>query len=173
MVCEIGRLVYLGLGSNLGDRAANLRQGLELLAAAGLKIEDCSSLYETAPWGGVEQPDFYNLAVRGQTRLEPLALLALAKDIERRVGRRPGVRWGARILDIDILLYEELTFFAEGLIIPHKEMGSRAFVLAPLLEIAPDLAIPVVGGGQQQAAGLWAALPEKERQSVRLVGPLA
>lgn len=171
MTCEAGRLVYLGLGSNLGDRAANLRRGLELLARAGFRLLACSSLYETAPWGGVEQPDFYNLAVSGQTQLEPRQLLALLKDIERQVGRKPGVRWGARILDIDILLYEELTFFAEGLIIPHKEMGNRAFVLAPLLEIAPDLAIPAEGGSRK-AADFWAALPERERRSVRLVGPL-
>jgi len=173
-------LVYLGLGSNLGERAENLRRGLGRLQAAGLEFTALSSVYETAPWGGVEQPDFYNLATAGRTELAPPELLRLAKSVEQAVGRRPGVRWGARVLDIDILLYDEilyeektvgeLTFGSEGLIIPHKEMYRRAFVLVPLLEIAPALRVP---GRARTAAELLAALPPAERRGVRRVGTLA
>ena len=167
--------VYLGLGSNLGSRAEDLRRGLQLMAAAGVKITACSSVYETAPWGGVEQPDFYNLVAAGQTDLAPGALLEQAKAAERAVGRQPGVRWGARVLDIDILLYDEilyqeLTFSSKGLIIPHKEMYHRAFVLIPLLEIAPEIRLP---GQKLAAAGLLAQLPPAERRGVRPVGRLA
>ena len=175
MVCD-EHLVYLGLGSNLGERAENLRRGLRLLQAGGVEIAALSGVYETAPWGGVEQPDFYNLVAAGRTQLAPPDLLRLAKETERAVGRRPGVRWGARVLDIDILLYdeiiyEELKIWPEGLIIPHKEMRCRAFVLAPLLEIAPDISLPGTGQGQT-AAALLAALPEAEQQGVRRVGVL-
>ncbi len=167
-------LIYLGLGSNLGRRAANLHAGLQLLQAAGIRLEALSSVYETAPWGGVEQPDFYNLVAAGWTGLAPLELLQLAKSVEKTVGRKPGERWGARVLDIDILLYDEilyqeLTFSAQGLIIPHKEMYHRAFVLAPLLEIAPGVELP---GQSQSAAELLVQLPPAERQGVRPLGAL-
>lgn len=174
MACELHK-VYLGLGSNLGRRADNLRRGLQLLEANGVRILTCSAVYETDPWGGVEQPDFYNLVAACQTGLAPAALLQLAKGAEKEVGRLPTERWGARVLDIDILLYdeilyEELTFSAQGLIIPHKEMYRRAFVLAPLLEIAPDIKLP---GRWESAAELLARLPLAERQGVRRLGALA
>lgn len=154
--------VYLGLGSNLGDRAENLRQGLRLLAEGGAQPQAVSRVYQTTPWGGVSQPDFYNLAALVGTDLPPPQLLQLAKAVERAVGRQPGPRWGARVLDIDILLYKELTFSAEGLKIPHVDMHRRAFVLIPLLELAPELEIPGRGG----AAQLLAALPPEEKQGV-------
>jgi 2-amino-4-hydroxy-6-hydroxymethyldihydropteridine diphosphokinase len=154
--------VYLGLGSNLGERAENLQSGLAELTAAGVKICRESAIYLTKPWGGVEQPDFYNQVVAAETRLAPEELLRLVKGIEVAVGRRPTVFWGPRVLDIDILLYEELTFCSESLTIPHREMKNRAFVLAPLLEIAPKVEIPGMG----LAADLYAALPEDEKNGV-------
>lgn len=155
----------MSLGSNLGDRAENLRRGLRLLAEGGAPPQAVSSVYQTAPWGGVPQPDFYNLAAAVRTDLPPPQLLELAKAVERAVGRQPGPRWGPRLLDIDILLYKELTFSADGLKIPHVDMHRRAFVLIPLLELAPELEIPSRGG----AAQLLAALPPEERLGVRLV----
>lgn len=154
--------VYLSLGSNLGDRAENLRQGLRLLVQGGVQLQAISRVYQTAPWGGVPQPDFYNLAALVSTDLPPPPLLQLAKAVEQKVGRQPGLRWGARVLDIDILLYKELTFSAEWLKIPHVDMHRRAFVLIPLLELAPQLEIP----GRGRAAQLLAALPPAERMGV-------
>lgn len=134
--------VYLGLGTNLGDRAANLAAGHKLLNERGVRVLAASSIYSTAPWGGVEQPDFLNQVILGETGLPPCELLYLVKQIEADVGRTPTVFWGPRVLDIDILLYDELTFDAKGLTIPHREIKNRAFVLVPLAELAPDLVLP-------------------------------
>jgi 2-amino-4-hydroxy-6-hydroxymethyldihydropteridine diphosphokinase len=154
--------VYLGLGSNLGERAENLQSGLAELAAAGVKICRTSAIYQTKPWGGVEQPDFYNQVAAVETEFAPEELLRLVKGIEVKVGRRPTVFWGPRVLDIDILLYDELTFCSESLTIPHREMKNRAFVLAPLLEIAPQIEIPGMG----LACDLYSALPIDEKDGV-------
>lgn len=140
--CENVTEVYLGLGSNLGDREDNLRRAIAALCAAGVQIDTESQLYRTAPWGGVEQPDFLNQVVRGRTRLSPLALAALVKRLEQELGRTKTCFWGPRVIDIDILLYGELTFVAKGLTIPHREICNRAFVLIPLLDIAPELVLP-------------------------------
>lgn len=134
--------VYLGLGGNLGDREGNLRAACERLQAGGVAIERCSSLYETEPWGVIEQPRFLNAVCCGQTALDPYELLALAKRIEADLGRRPTVRYGPRPVDIDILLYGDRVLDTQDLTIPHPRLAERAFVLVPLGEIAPDLHLP-------------------------------
>lgn len=127
--------VWLGLGTNLGDRAGNLAVGRRLLNERGVRIVAESSIYSTAPWGGVEQPDFLNQVVAAETMLPPEELLRVVKQIESDAGRVPTIFWGPRVLDIDILLYDELTFAAKELTIPHREIKHRAFVLVPLVEL--------------------------------------
>jgi 2-amino-4-hydroxy-6-hydroxymethyldihydropteridine diphosphokinase len=136
--------VYLSLGSNLGDRAGNLQVAINALRQE-MRITAVSSLYETEPVGVLDQPSFYNLALAVQTDLAPANLLATIKCIEWEVGRRPTIRWGPRIVDIDILLYGDLVLDTPQLVIPHPEMPNRAFVLVPLAEIAPDAIHPTLG----------------------------
>jgi len=135
-------VVYLALGGNLGDREANLRAARERLAQGGIAIARCSSLYETEPWGVRDQPRFLNAVCCARSELEPLALLALAKRIEAELGRVPGVRYGPRPIDIDILLYGDETIATPELTIPHPRLAERAFVLVPLAELAPELRLP-------------------------------
>jgi 2-amino-4-hydroxy-6-hydroxymethyldihydropteridine diphosphokinase len=138
------RLGYLGLGSNVGDSAEHLRAAIRLLGERGVEVEAVSSMYMTEPVGEVpDQPDFLNAAVRIRTTLEPLELLDLCKQIEAERGRQAGgPRHGPRPLDIDLLLLGDLEFEAERLRLPHREVTSRRFVLEPLLELDPDLALP-------------------------------
>jgi len=138
-------VVFLGLGGNLGDREANLREARRRLMQGGVTIDRCSSLYETEPWGVADQPRFLNAVCRGQSPLQPEALLALAKRIEAAMGRLPTVRYGPRPIDIDILLYDERRLATPELTIPHPRLRERAFVLVPLAEIAPDLRLPEDG----------------------------
>lgn len=137
---EIG----LGLGGNVGDPAASVRAALAALTVRGVaRIEKVSSLYRTAPWGGVPQPDYANACAIGRTELPPLDLLDAIKRLERDLGRVDTLRWGPRVIDIDILFYGDLSMQDERLVIPHRDLLRRAFVLIPLAEIAPDL---VIGG---------------------------
>lgn len=136
--------VYLGLGTNLGDRKRNLRAALRRLGAV-LEIDAVSSVYETEPVGYREQPDFWNLVVRGRTALEPFALLAAAQRIERQLGREPSFRNAPRVIDIDLLLYGDLRLVTSKLEVPHPRMLERAFVLRPLAEVEPGLRHPVTG----------------------------
>lgn len=138
------RTGYLGLGSNVGDRAAHLRAAIALLGERGVEVEAVSSAYETEPVGEVlDQPDFLNAAVRIRTELEPEALLDLCKEIEAERGRDPGgPRHAPRPLDVDLLLLGELELSTERLTLPHPEATSRRFVLVPLLELDPDLTLP-------------------------------
>lgn len=133
--------IYLALGTNQGDRVQNLRRALELLAPFA-ELARLSSIYETAPWGIVDQPDFLNMAAQGTTNLPPLELLDELKRIEHSMGRLPTIRYGPREIDLDILLYGEMVVQTERLEIPHPRMAERGFVLIPLREIAPDLAPP-------------------------------
>lgn len=135
---------YLGLGSNVGDSAANLDAAQEGLAAAGVTILARASNYVTAPQGDVlDQPDFLNSALKIETELPPLELLVVAKSIEHAMGRDPnGVRHGPRPIDIDILMLGNEPFESERLNLPHREISTRRFVLEPLLEIEPDFALP-------------------------------
>jgi len=134
---------YLVLGSNLGDRQANLDRALEFLGQR-LRIEKVSSIYDSEPVGDTEQPRFLNLVCEVTTHLPPEGLLALAKGIEARLGR-VGPSGAPRTIDIDILLYGDQVIETPKLVIPHPRMTERAFVLVPLVEIAPDLVHPVTG----------------------------
>lgn len=138
-------VVYLGLGTNLGDRLAMLRLALEGLEALG-EVVACSSVYETEPWGVADQPRFLNLCCALRTRLRPEELHAETRALEARLGRRPGMRWGPRALDVDLLAYDGRVIATERLSIPHPRIAERAFVLAPLAEIAPALRLPGLGG---------------------------
>jgi len=135
--------IYLGLGSNLGDRQANLDRALEFLSQR-LRMGKVSSIYDTEPLGESNQPRFLNLVCQAFTRLEPPALLALAKGIERKLGR-VGKSGAPRTIDIDILLYGDQVVETPELTIPHPKMTERAFVLIPLDEIASDIVHPVAG----------------------------
>jgi 2-amino-4-hydroxy-6-hydroxymethyldihydropteridine diphosphokinase len=138
------RTGYLGLGSNVGDRVEHLRAAIELLGEQGVRVEAISSAYETEPVGEVlDQPDFLNAAIRIRTELEPELLLEVCKAIEAEQGRMLAAsRHSPRPLDIDLLLLGDLELSTERLTLPHPEVTGRRFVLAPLLELDPDLALP-------------------------------
>jgi len=141
--------VYLGLGANIGDPVAQLRRALDKLLRRKLLIEPIrkSSLYRTPPWGtAADQPWFINAVITGKTILPPLELLAGFKAIESDLGRQDGPpRWGPRPIDLDILLYGREVLSTPELIIPHPRLTERAFALAPLLELSPDLTDPISG----------------------------
>jgi 2-amino-4-hydroxy-6-hydroxymethyldihydropteridine diphosphokinase len=130
---------YLLFGSNLGDRRRSIERGLSSLGERGVEWTARSSFYETEPVGVEDQPWFLNLAARGEVKLSPRLLLAACKESEQAAGRRGGVRYGPRPLDIDILLYDEWVVQEPDLVIPHARLCERRFALVPLLEIAPDL----------------------------------
>ncbi len=136
--------VYLALGTNLGNRVENLRSAVELLSEK-TNIEHISSVYETEPVGYKEQPLFFNAVLSVKTSLEPYDLLGFIKDIEGDMGRQESFRNAPRLIDIDILLYNNLIMQTDELTIPHPWMSQRAFVLVPLLEIAPNLVDPLSG----------------------------
>jgi 2-amino-4-hydroxy-6-hydroxymethyldihydropteridine diphosphokinase len=140
----LSRTGYLGLGSNQGDRLANLRAAREALEAHGIEVLRSSSVYETAPQGEVtDQPNFLNACLRVRTELEPEQLLDVCKRVERELGRRPGgTRHGPRPIDVDLLLLGDLELSGARLTLPHAEVTSRRFVLEPLLELDPRLELP-------------------------------
>jgi 2-amino-4-hydroxy-6-hydroxymethyldihydropteridine diphosphokinase len=135
---------YLSLGSNLGDRRRHLSEARRLLQKAGVKIIKESSIYETEPVDYTEQPWFYNQVLEVEARLNPMTMLALVKDIELRMKRKPTVDKGPRTIDIDILLAEKNVVQTQKLIIPHPRMSFRNFVMIPLAEIAPDFIHPLL-----------------------------
>lgn len=151
--------VYLGLGSNLGNRRANLAMALRYLEPLA-RVEAVSSLYESAPMGPQDQPPYYNAACRVATGLGPAALLRHLKNVERMIGRRPGPRWGPRPIDLDILLFGEEVIEGPDLVVPHPGLAERAFVLVPLAEIAAEERDPPSGrtigelAAQADGAGL-------------------
>jgi 2-amino-4-hydroxy-6-hydroxymethyldihydropteridine diphosphokinase len=137
-------LIYLALGTNLGDRFANLLAAIAALPSA-VRLQAQSPIYETPPWGLTGQPAFLNMVLKGETDLVPLALLAHLKSLETKLGRQPAVHWGPRLIDMDILFYDELILNTPGLTIPHPLLQERAFVLVPLADLEPDLIHPVLG----------------------------
>jgi 2-amino-4-hydroxy-6-hydroxymethyldihydropteridine diphosphokinase len=136
-------IAYIGIGSNVGDAAANCRKAIELLSEAG-RVVGVSSLYHTEPVGRHEQDDFINAVAAIETDHSPGGLLNVCQAIEDRLGRKRGLRWGPRTADLDILLYGDLVSGQPELTIPHPQMALRKFVLAPLAEIAPDATHPVL-----------------------------
>lgn len=135
---------FLAIGSNLGDRAANLRRALAGLAPDVL-VEAVSRCYETEPAYVLDQPRFYNLVCRARTALEPIPLLHRLKALEVGLGREPGQRYGPRLVDLDVLLYGDVLLEAPELTVPHPRLPERAFVLVPLAELAPEVVHPRLG----------------------------
>ena len=138
--------VYLSVGSNMGDREAHIRAGIDMLKSnEDIRLIRVSKLIETEPYGGVEQGDFLNGAVKLETLLTPEQLLKTLHEAENAEGRERSVHWGPRTLDMDILLYDDIVIEEEDLVIPHCDMANRDFVLRPLKEIAPNAVHPVLG----------------------------
>ena len=137
-------IVYIGLGSNVGDRHRNCLTAIELLRQNGLLIAKQSSMHETEPWGVTDQPEFVNMTVETETDLAPIKLLEVLKKIEKDMGRQDTMKWGPRIIDLDILLYDDIIMKTDSLTIPHSLMHERAFVLRPLSEIAGNFIHPVL-----------------------------
>jgi len=137
------KLVYLSLGSNLGNRLDRIRGALAELDSRGIKVRHVSSFYKTQPVDFLPQPWFLNCAAEAETALMPMQLLRAVKAVERAIGRRPGVEKGPRVIDIDILLYENVVVRSPTLTIPHARLQERRFVLVPLEELAPELRHPV------------------------------
>ncbi|MCX6038031.1 MAG: 2-amino-4-hydroxy-6-hydroxymethyldihydropteridine diphosphokinase, partial [Chloroflexi bacterium] len=142
-------IIYLALGTNLGDRFANLQAAITALPPA-VRVLAQSPVYETPPWGLTDQPAFLNMVLKSQTALAPVELLKHLKLLETELGRLPTVRWGPRRIDMDILFYDKLILDTPELTIPHPRLHERAFVLVPLADLEPDLVHPVLGATIKQ-----------------------
>lgn len=141
--------VYLALGSNIGERLINLRNARQAMTS-GVSIEACSPVYETPPWGVSNQPAFLNQVVKASTCLAPQALLDYLKGLEIQLGRRETYRNGPRLIDIDILFYDDLVLDTPPLTIPHPRMEGRTFVWLPLVDLAPDFRHPLINKTARQ-----------------------
>ena len=160
------KLIYLSIGSNLGDRAANLQQALKALPEVGVRVLRCSSFYETEPVDFLEQPWFLNCVVEAETSLEPSRLLEELQGIERNMGSRKLVPRGPRIIDLDVLFYGADVIRSAGMEIPHPRLAQRRFVLVPLAELALEFRHPIL---QKTAGELLAA--SDDRSAVRIWQP--
>lgn len=136
--------VYIALGTNLGDRLANLREAIESMPP-DVKVVDESHIYETPPWGYEDQPAFLNMAVKAETGMQPESLLRYLKQLEIELGREQNFRWGPRLIDLDILFYDDRIIDSPPLVIPHPRLHERAFVLVPLADVAPEHVHPLLG----------------------------
>ena len=138
-------ILYISIGSNLRDREENCRNAIKLLKENGIAVKKQSRMYETEPWGIKDQPKFINMAIKVETDKKPEDLFRILKEIEKEIGRTETTKWGPRVIDIDILFYEDLILKTDNLEIPHPLMHERAFVLKPLCEIAPDKKHSITG----------------------------
>ena len=161
-----GKLIYLSLGSNLGDRAKNLERAIESLSEFGMRILRRSSIYETEPVDFLAQPLFLNCVVEAETSLAPRQLLEELQAIERKLGSKKLVPRGPRIIDLDVLFYESNVIQEARMQIPHPRLAERRFVLVPLAELAPELRHPVL---RKTAAELLAAT--QDGSAVRIWQP--
>ena len=138
-------IAYISIGSNLGDREENCRQAIKLIEKNGIAVRKQSRMHETEPWGIKDQPKFINMAIEVETDKEPEELLRVLKEIEKEIGRKETTKWGPRVIDLDILFYDDLILKIPGIEIPHPLLHEREFILKPLSEIAPDKKHPVTG----------------------------
>jgi 2-amino-4-hydroxy-6-hydroxymethyldihydropteridine diphosphokinase len=156
----MGQTAYIALGSNMGNRFENLRQAIEKLnQITEIKVVNTSSVYETDPVGYEEQDQFLNMVLEAETNLEPFQLLSVCMKIERELGRKRGIRWGPRTMDLDILLYNQENIKSEMLTVPHPRMHERAFVMVPLIEIQPNIMLP---GTDRTLQAVLEDIPDRE-----------
>ena len=151
----------IALGSNLGDRLSALRKAVSLLQCAGIIVKASSDVFETLPWGETDQPLFLNACLLAETSMPPEDLLHLLKKLETDLGREGGKRWGPRVIDLDIVFYDSTILHTKDLVLPHRDMASRGFVLLPLLQLAPEWVHPESGLSVQEMAD---DLPPGERK---------
>lgn len=164
-------MVYLGLGTNVGDREANLNTALDLLAAEDITVLRYSSLYETAPRDVLDQPWFLNMVVECETRYFPMQLIARLLRIERKMGRDRSpraIQRGPRLIDIDVLLYNKAVINTTRLTVPHPRMFERRFVLEPLLELTPDIKDPIT---RRPIAEALATVRDQKINKIKRAGP--
>ena len=143
-------IAYLLIGGNMGDRMANLQAARDAIARQCGAVKGISNIFETAAWGLEAQPPFLNQALEVHTQLAPIHLLYCLLQVEKALGRERGEKWGPRLIDIDILLYNEDVIIEQGLTIPHPQMHLRRFVLAPLAQLAPHKTHPLLQQNIQQ-----------------------
>ena len=136
--------IFLGLGSNQGERELNLKNSIKLLNSRAGKVLNTSGIYESEPWGVKDQSYFLNQVIEIETLIDPIDLLNICKNIEYDMGRKPGIRWGKRVIDIDILYYQSRVINQKKLIIPHKLMHERNFVMIPLNDLNENHLHPIL-----------------------------
>lgn len=159
--------VYVGLGSNVGDRLRQLAKAHVALERAGLCIQQASPVFETPPWGKTDQPAFLNQVLRVATALPPGEVMETLLWLETQLGRTRTEKWGPRSIDLDLLAHGDMQVASERLVLPHPGIAERAFVLVPWAAIAPAFVVP---GLNRPVATLLRALPPKEREAVRPIG---